>query len=62
MLYVLLILVVALAFTSGALYVVLKMNDAERRVEIARLTCKNKELEARIAELKRLSNVREGLK
>lgn len=61
MLYVLLILVVALAATSGGLYVVLTVNNAEYRAEIARLSFKNKELERKCKELSRLDSVKEGL-
>ena len=62
MLYVLLILVVVLALVSGAEYAMLKLNNAEYRAEIAKLNCKNKELERKLADMSRLNNVREGLK
>lgn len=62
MLYVLLILVVALALVSGAEFMMLKLNNAEYRAELARLTCKNAELERKIKEMNRLNSVREGLK
>lgn len=62
MLYVLLILVVALALVSGAEYAMLKLNNAEYRAELAKLTCKNAELERKIKEMSRLNGVREGLK
>lgn len=61
MLYVLLILVVVLALASGAMYAMLKLNNAEHRAEVARLTCKNKDLERKIADMNRLNSVREGL-
>lgn len=61
MLYVLLILVVVLALFSGAEYAMLKLNNAEYRAEIARLTCKNAELERKVKDMSRLNRVREGL-
>ena len=62
MLYILLILVVVLALVSGAEYAMLKLNNAEYRAEIARLTFKNKELERKVLDMSRLNGVREGLK
>ena len=61
MLYVLLVLVVVLALVSGAEYMMLKLNNAEYRAEIAKLTCKNAEQERKIKEMNRLNSVREGL-
>ena len=61
MLYVLLILVVTLALVSGALYAMLKLNNAEYRAELAKLSCKNKELERKLMDISRLNNVKEGL-
>lgn len=61
MLYVLLILVVVLALISGAEYAMLKLNNAEYRAELARLTCKNAELERKVKDMNRLNSVREGL-
>lgn len=61
MLYVLLILVVALALVSGAEFVMLKLNNAEYRAELARLNCKNAELERKVRDVSRLNSVREGL-
>ena len=62
MLYILLILVVVLALVSGAEFMMLKLNNAEYRAELARLNCKNAELERKIVDMSRLNNVREGLK
>lgn len=62
MLYVLLVFVVVLALVSGAEFMMLKLNNAEYRAELARLTCKNAELERKIKEMNRLNSVREGLK
>ena len=61
MLYVLLTLVVVLALVSGAEFAMLKLNNAEYRAEMARLTYKNKELERKIADMSRVNNVKEGL-
>ena len=61
MLYVLLILVVVLALVSGAEFAMLKLNNAEYRAELAKLTCKNKDLERKIADISRLNGVREGM-
>lgn len=61
MLYVLLILVVALALVAGAEYAMLKLNNAEYRAEMARLTYKNKELERKVEEMNRLNNIKGGL-
>ena len=61
MLYVLLTLVVILALVSGAEFAMLKLNNAEYRAEMARLTYKNKELERKIADMSRVNNVKEGL-
>ena len=62
MLYVLVGLVVVLALVSGAEFMMLKLNNAEYRAELARLTCTNKELERKVADMSRLNNVKEGLK
>ena len=62
MLYVLIGLVVVLALVSGAEYAMLKLNNAEYRAELARLNCKNKELERKIIDMSRLNSVKEGLK
>ena len=62
MLYVLLTLAVVLSLVCGALFMVIKLNNAEYRAELARLTCKNAELERKIKEMSRLNSVREGLK
>ena len=62
MLYVLLILAVVLALVSGAEFMMLKLNNAEYRAELARLNCKNAELERKIVDMSRLNNVREGLR
>ena len=62
MLYVLLTLVVVLALISGAEFAILKLNNAEYRAELARLTFKNKELERKVADISRINNVKEGLK
>lgn len=61
MLYVLLILVVVLALVSGAEFMMIKLNNAEYRAELARLTCKNAELERKVKDMSRLNSVREGL-
>lgn len=61
MLYVLLILAGVLAFVSGAEYAMIKLNNAEYRAELARLTCKNAELERKVKDMSRLNSVREGL-
>lgn len=61
MLYVLLTLVVVLALVSGAEFAMLKLNNAEYRAEMARLTYKNKELERKIADMSRANNIKEGL-
>lgn len=61
MLYVLLFLVVALAIVGGAEFAMLKVFNAEYRAEIAKLTCKNRELENKVREMSRLNGVREGL-
>lgn len=72
MLYVLLILVVALALASGAEYAMLRVAKAEHKVEVAKLNeanrvyadklnyllNKNKELDSR---LEKLSSIEEGL-
>lgn len=62
MLYVLLILVVVLALACGAMYAMLKLNNAEYRAELSRLNCKNRELEAKVTEMTRFAKVKEGLK
>lgn len=62
MLNVLLILVVVLALVSGAEYAMIKLNNAEYRAELARLNCKNAELERKVKDMSRLNNVKEGLK
>ena len=61
MLYVLLTLVVALALIAGAEYAMLMLNNAEYRAEIAKLRCKNAELERKVKDLNRINSVREGL-
>ena len=61
MLYVLLILVVALALISGAEYAMLKLNNAEYRAELAELKGKKAELERRIQDMNRKHNVMEGM-
>ena len=61
MLYVLLTLVVVLALVCGALVMAIKLNNAEYRVELARLNFKNAELERKIKDMSRLNNVKEGL-
>lgn len=62
MLYVLLTLVVVLALVSGAEFAMIKLNNAEYRAEIAKLNCKNAELERKVRDMSRLNSVREGLK
>jgi hypothetical protein len=54
--------VVVLALISGAEFAILKLNNAEYRAELARLTFKNKELERKVADISRINNVKEGLK
>lgn len=61
MLYVLLTLVVVLALIAGAEYAMLMLNNAEYRAEIAKLRCKNAELERKVKDLSRLNSVKEGL-
>ena len=61
MLYVLLTLVVALALIVGAEYAMLMLNNAEYRAELAKLRCKNAELERKVKDLSRLNSVKEGL-
>lgn len=59
--YVLLVLVVALAIICGAEYAMLKLNNAEYRAEMARLNYKNKELERKIEDMNRLNGIKGGL-
>ena len=61
MLYVLFVLVVALALVNGAMFAMLKIHSAEHHAEVTKLTCKNRELERKVIEMSRLNNVREGL-
>ena len=61
MLYVLLVLVVVLALVSGAEYAMLKLNNAEYRAELARLKCKNAELERQVKDMDRFNSVKGGL-
>ena len=61
MLYILLTLVVVFALVSGAEFMMLKLNNAEYRAELARLNCKNKDLENKVREMSRLNKVKEGL-
>lgn len=61
MLYVLLILVVVLALVSGAEFMMLKLSNAEYRADLAKLKCKNAELERKVKDMSRLNSVKEGL-
>ena len=61
MLYVLLFLVVALAIVGGAEFAMLKVYNAEYRAEIAKLTCKNRELETKLRDISKMDRVKGGL-
>ena len=62
MLNILLTLVVVLALVSGAEFMAIKLNNAEYRAELARLTLKNKDLERKIVDMSRLNSIKEGVK
>lgn len=62
MVYVLLVLVVVLALVCGAEFMMLKLNNAEYRAELARLNCKNAELERKVKDMSRLDGVKGGLR
>ena len=61
MLYVLLVLVIVLALIAGAEYAMLKLNNAEYRADLAKLKCKNAELERQIKDMDRLNGIKGGL-
>ena len=59
--YVLLVLVIVLALIAGAEYAMLKLNNAEYRADLAKLKCKNAELERQIKDMDRLNGIKGGL-
>jgi hypothetical protein len=61
MLYVLLILVVALAMVSGVEYAMLRVAKAEHKAEVARLKYANVILARKIESHNKLNSIKEGV-
>lgn len=61
MLYVLLILVVALAMVAGAEYAMLRVAKAEHKAEVAKLRYANMVLARRIENHNKFNSIKEGI-